>query len=50
MTRHPTLYAVALIAAFALIAFLTVWYVRDCRSPQISIGGVVLLAGCGGAR
>jgi hypothetical protein len=44
--------AIAAVAAFRLIVFLTVWYVSDCRSPHqsISIGSVVLLAGCGGAR
>jgi hypothetical protein len=51
MIRQSLPGALAL-AAFALIVFLTVWYVPDCRSPHrsISIGGVVLVAGCGGAR
>ena len=37
--------------AFAVIMFLTAWHGPDCRSPQrsISIGGAVLMAGCGSA-
>ncbi len=48
MTRHPILCMIALVAAFGLIAVLTLWHTSDCRSPRISIGDVVLLAGCGG--
>jgi hypothetical protein len=52
MTGRSLLLTVVCVAAFGLIVFLTVWYTSDCRSPHksVSIGGVVLLAGCGGAR
>jgi hypothetical protein len=48
----PVIMAIAMVAAFGVMMFLTVWYSPDCRSPHQSItaAGVVLLAGCGGAR
>jgi hypothetical protein len=41
--------AMAAALAFGLIVFVTIRHVPDCRSPHrsISIGDVVLLAGCG---
>jgi hypothetical protein len=48
----PIIMAVAMVAAFGLTMFLTVWYSPGCKSSRqsISIGSVVLLAGCGDAR
>jgi hypothetical protein len=48
----PVIMAIAMVAAFGVMIFLTVWYSPGCKSSHqpISIGGVVLLAGCGGAR
>jgi hypothetical protein len=44
--------AVAIVAAFGVMMFLTVWYSLDCRSVHhsITLNGGVPVAGCGGAR
>ena len=48
----PVIMAAAIAVEFGMVVFLTAWHGSDCRSAQrsISIGGAVLLAGCGGAR
>ncbi len=51
-TLPPAVMVAAIVAAFGVLVFLTVWYGPDCQTPHksVSVGGVVLLAGCGGAR
>ncbi len=48
----PAIIVAAIVVAFGVLLFLTVWYSQDCKSPRqsVSIGGIVLLAGCGDAR
>jgi hypothetical protein len=44
----PVVMAAAVVAAFGVMMFLTVWYSPDCRSPHksVALGGAALVAGC----
>jgi hypothetical protein len=52
MALFPIIMAGVIAATFGVMMFLIVWHSSDRWTPHesISVGGAVVVAGCGGAR